>query len=126
MKRKSFLTWPIIILAVLALLGVIFGKVGSHLPPKPKYVELQLNLLSTYAKPFKEQLVAATPLDNRTYVSIVKPGGSIWKYNDKGEVLDPWGQPYVITQNNGQIIITSPGLDQYNKLSSFQKWWSNE
>ncbi|HUB66026.1 MAG TPA: hypothetical protein VL981_00915 [Candidatus Methylacidiphilales bacterium] len=66
-----------------------------------------------------------TSVDNASFVSAAKPKGEIWKYNDKGEVLDPWGQPCVISRNNDQIIIASPGLDRYNKLSSFQKWWSN-
>jgi hypothetical protein len=75
---------------------------------------------------FKTQLQQAPQLDNATFVSITKLDPSVYKRNDKGEVLDPWGQPYVISRSNGQITIASPGLDQYNKLSSFQKWWSNE
>jgi hypothetical protein len=65
-------------------------------------------------------------VDNASFVSVTKPRGEIWKYNDKGEVLDPWGQPYFIARDNGQITITSFGLDQYNKRFSFQNLWSNE
>jgi hypothetical protein len=75
--------------------------------------------------PFFTRLKAPN-LNNVLFLSFVQLGGAGWKYNEKGQLLDPWGQPYVISQNNGQIVITSPGLDQYNKLSSFQKWMGGE
>jgi len=126
MKLHSSL-WSCLLLPFIALgswLVVFFST--SHLPPKPVLVKVQLRVLQDYADEFKEPLLKVPSLNAVKFISIVKPEGFAWKYNNKGEVLDPWGQPFVISQNNGQITITSPGLDKYNKLSTFQKWWSNE
>jgi len=110
-------------IALFALLAVYFNN--DRLPSKPILAGAQLRLLHNESDTFKKLLLKAPELNNASFVLTVNPEGSGWKYNNKGELLDPWGQPYVISQNNGQIVITSPGLDQYNKLSWFQKWWSN-
>jgi len=121
MKRKNIFSWLILIFAACVLLSAFFGKSGSHLPPKSQYVEFQINLLHTYADPFKEQLLKMDSLNNVAFVSTVKPGGSIWKYNDKGELLDPWGQPYIISKENSEISIISPGLERHKRLSWYKK-----
>jgi hypothetical protein len=118
-----------VLLVVLFLVAVdvlIFGTSGSHPVPKSHAAEFEIGTLQAYADSFKEQLLRVPHLDNATFVSITKLDGKVRRYSDKGEVLDPWGQPHVISRNGDQITITSPGLDQYNKLSPFQKWWSNE
>jgi len=74
----------------------------------------------------REIFLQMPQVNNALFVSATKLGGGLWRFNEKRELLDPWGEPYVIGRNNGRIIITSPGLDRYNKLSSFQKWWSND
>jgi hypothetical protein len=124
------------VLGVIILVAVVYGLIvgpsgigGSHPAPKHDKAKLQMEGLQTYyveSDSFKTQLQQTPRLDNATFVSITQLDPSVYKRNDKGEVLDPWGLPYVISRNNGQITITSPGLEQYSKLSSFQKWWSNE
>jgi len=124
------------ILAALIALSIVYGVTvgpskigGSHPPPKHHVAEFQIEGLETYyveSNYFQTQLQQAPQMDNATFVAITKLDPSVYKRNQKGEVLDPWGQPYVISRKEGQITITSPGLDHYNKLSSLQKWWSND
>ena|SRR5258707_15142750 len=113
-------------LVLVLIASIFFGTSVSHGPPKHSAAEFEIKALQDYASGNKELFLKMTSVDNASFVSATKPKGEIWKYNDKGELLDPWGKPYIISKNDEQIIITSPGLDQYNKLSSFQKWWSNE
>ena len=113
-------------LIVMAIIGSYLGAGGSHLPAKPDYAQFQLTHLRSVADACKDELLKAPELNNAVFISMAKPGGQLWKYNDKGEVLDPWGQPYVISRNGDQITITSPGLEKYKRLSWFQKWWSSE
>jgi hypothetical protein len=116
-------------LLLLVIDAVIFGTSSSHPGPKHDRAKAQIEGLQTYyvdSDSFKAQFQQAPQLDNATFVAITKLDPSVYKRNQKGEVLDPWGQPYIISRNNGQITITSVGLDQYNKLSSLQKWWNNE
>jgi hypothetical protein len=112
-------------LGLILIASVIFGKVSYGLP-KSRAAQFEMKSLMDYANNQKELILNISHVDNASFVSAIKPTGTIWKYNEKGEVLDPWGQPYVISKNNDQITITSPGLDQYNKLSSLQKWWNDQ
>lgn len=116
------------LLIMASLILTITGPPGSHNPPKSEKARFQIEGFRTYvdADPYKSQLIQVPHLDNTTFVSITKLDPTVYPRNKKGEVLDPWGLPYVITRTNSQIIITSPGLDQYNKLSSFQKWLGSE
>ena len=121
----------IVIFYVLALVDGVYlmytGKAGGSHPVSKHYLaEIQIRGLQTWADAFKGQLLQQSHLDNATFVSITKLDGTVWKYNDKKELLDPWKRPYVIRRDNDQIIITSPGLDQYNKLFWFQKLWSKD
>ena len=63
-----------------------------------------------------------TQIDNKNLVSVLGLSGSV-KFNDKGEALDPWGYPYVVSKVNNQIIVRSVGLKSHEKMSPFSKWW---
>jgi len=124
-----------IIFGLAVLAGVIINIIippGSHPWPKPYAAASQIEMLRNYANDSKEPFLKMPMIDNASFISTAKLRGAswtasgIWKYNDNGELLDPWGKPYIIGRSDNQITITSPGLDQYNKLSSFQRWWSNE
>jgi len=125
MKRR-ILNGLILIFAAGVLFGVIFGKVGSHPVRRHTAAEVQIQMLQEDADNSREIFLQMPQVNNALFVSATKLGGGLWRFNEKRELLDPWGEPYVIGRNNGRIIITSPGLDRYNKLSSFQKWWSND
>jgi hypothetical protein len=125
----------VIIFALILVAGVLINSItppGSHPWPKADAAKAQIEMLESYANDHQEVFKKIISIDNASFVTVAKTTGApwlrsqVWKYNSQGELLDPWGSPYLITRKQGQINIASHGLDQYNKLSDFQKWWSNE
>jgi hypothetical protein len=130
-----FLRIIVILFALALLAGVIANIVtppGSHPWPKSDTARSQIQMLENYANDTRNPFLGISSLDNVSFVSTAKLTRALWvssqmcKYNSKGELLDPWGLPYIVRNDNSHIAITSPGLEQYNKKSSFQKYWSNE
>jgi len=98
------------------------GKAGGSHPVSKHYqAEFEIGTLQGWADKFKERLVRVPGLDNAIFVSTTQLYKDPRRFDERGEFLDPWGQPYVIRRDHGQIIITSRELDHYNQLSWFQK-----
>jgi hypothetical protein len=109
-------------LAFLIVVGVLsYRTPASQLPAKPALTEFELDNLRANADLAKEQLLKKSNLNNSIFVSVTRPAGSIWKFNERGEVLDPWGLPYSIVRQGNEIIISSPGLENHNKMPWFER-----
>ncbi len=85
-------------LVLVLIASIFFGTSVSHGPPKHSAAEFEIKALQDYASGNKELFLKMTSVDNASFVSATKPKGEIWKYNDKGELLDPWGKPYIVTR----------------------------
>jgi len=79
--------------------------------------------LESAANDSRQNYLNLPQINNKTLVSAMGLNGSV-KFNDRGEALDPWGIPYLITKQNNQIIVRSIGLEKYEKMSPFFKWWN--
>ena len=122
------------------IIVVIFGLnfYASHRPLNnkvPKYFECKAEILALEENARieiskKPDLSFKDNHDFFVYFEHIDPSFDKGVHtNSKDELLDPWGNPYIISLKDGHLIITSPGLEQYNKLpplSPFQKWWRSE
>src|ERR1700733_7722994 len=90
------------------LFFLIYPPPGSHLPAKEYRVNTEISVLNRYADYYREALLKTDNLNNSDFVKITVLTGSAFKFDEEGEVLDPWGKPYVVTKTNDKIIITSP------------------
>jgi len=111
----------------LLLAGII--ALAFYNPPKGKIsrANAEIWMIQGAINYHRDALLSEEHLDNEDLVRITKLNqGADFRFNEKGEVLDPWGAPYVVTRSNDKITVKSRGVDRYNALSDFQKLWNYE
>jgi hypothetical protein len=112
---------------VLLLIVMIGLALRSFPKGKIARANVELRVIQMEAENYRDALLKDNQLDNKDFVKITnsRKNPSL-KFDANGQILDPWGEPYVIGQNNGRVTAASRRLEQFNKLSDFQKWWAYE
>ena len=128
-KNQTLMRIGIIILLILF---VLYLGSSSHIsqPTKSQEAEAEITALlmvasnyktdygtypSSDSKLFYEQISGKNKL-NQSYVNDIH-----LRLSNSGSIIDPWGYSYDIKEEDGQISIISPGLENCNKMPWYRR-----
>ena len=114
-QRKQIQAALLTICIAVCLVFALGQHTGSHLPGKDHTVVLQISAINEYAYYYQNDLMKLDKVNNYEFVRKTGLTGSFFKFKN-GEVLDPWDKPFLINRKDGQIIVISPGFEEYKKL----------
>lgn len=116
-------------LAIVVGLLMCFSVAGNY-PSKTSRAQAEIEILATASEEFKIDLRAYPSIQPGVFFKELYGDNRIQKryiearelrLSPAGEILDPWGVRYDLKMQDNQIIITSEGLQEHDRLPWYKR-----